>query len=82
MGGSGSGRIGEKILTSQMIELDVRSLHGRGLIKKAALSPLSLQHQSKIFRHPDCRSRHLLCIADHHRTPALLQLPQYLIFQL
>jgi hypothetical protein len=47
MGGSGSGRIGGKTLTSQMMQLDVRILHRHGVISKAALSPINLQHKGR-----------------------------------
>jgi len=43
MGGYGSGRIGGKILTSQMTELDVRLLHRCGLLRKDVLFPLDQQ---------------------------------------
>jgi hypothetical protein len=44
MGGLGSGRIGEKTLTSNMVELDVRELYRHGYVKKTALTPVNLQH--------------------------------------
>jgi hypothetical protein len=45
MGGYGSGRIGEKTLTSQMMELDVRELYRHGYVQKSASSYAELQHK-------------------------------------
>ena len=43
MGGFGSGQTGEKILTSQMTELDVRTLYRSGFIEKLARLPTNKQ---------------------------------------
>ena len=47
MGGYGSGRTGEKTLTSQMTELDVRFLHRNGFIKKLLRLPSNQELESK-----------------------------------
>ena len=47
MGGLGSGRTGEKTLTSQMTELDVRFLHRNGFNKKVARLTSNQQLESK-----------------------------------
>ena len=43
MGGFGSGQTGEKILTSQMTELDVRTLYRSGFIEKLTRLPSNKQ---------------------------------------
>ncbi len=47
MGGSGSGRIGEKNLTSQMMELDVQTLHRHGFFRKVSQLSSNIQLESR-----------------------------------